>query len=98
MGRLAAIKNGFLTNVLNPKASLFFLAVFSQVIRETTPAFVKLLYGIEMSLMTFVWFAFVSVVLSHKTIKKSFVRIQHRLERVMGAILVALGIRVALSK
>jgi threonine/homoserine/homoserine lactone efflux protein len=30
------IKTGFLTNILNPKASLFFLAVFSQVVSPET--------------------------------------------------------------
>ncbi len=98
MGKWAAIKTGFLTNVLNPKATLFFLAVFTQVIHTTTPAIVKVLYGVEMSAMTFIWFSFVAVVLSHSKIKEKFTKIQHHVERGMGAVLIALGLKVAFSR
>lgn len=98
MGRLAGIKNGFLTNALNPKATLFFLALFTQVIHTTTPLLVKVLYGIEMSTMTFVWFSLVAIVLSHDKVKKPFASVQHYVERLMGVALIALGLKVALSK
>jgi len=98
MGKWASVKNGFLTNALNPKATLFFLALFTQVIHTSTPLGIKILYGAEMSTMTFVWFAFVAVVLSHQKIKKPFVKVQHYVERTMGAVLILLGIKVALSK
>lgn len=97
LSTIAAIKTGFLTNVLNPKATLFFLALFTQVIHVTTPVVVKILYGLEMSTMTFVWFSLVALILSHQKIKQRFTRVQHYAERFMGAILVALGIKVALS-
>ncbi len=92
-----AIKTGFLTNLLNPKVTLFFLALFSQVIHTTTPLYAKILYGAEMALMTFVWFSFVATVLSHQKIKKPFVKIQHYVERTMGGILIALGLKIALG-
>ena len=93
----AAVKMGFLTNVLNPKATLFFLALFTQVITPTTPFIVKGLMSIEMVVATVIWFSLVAVLLSHRKIKQSFVRIQHKAERVFGVLLVALGIKVALS-
>ncbi|MSU55580.1 MAG: LysE family translocator [Candidatus Taylorbacteria bacterium] len=94
---IKAIRMGFLTNALNPKATLFFLALFTQIISPTTPKFIQVLYGLEMSLMTFAWFTFVSVVLSNHRIKSRFVPLQHYFERFFGATLVALGIKVALS-
>jgi len=97
MKNLAAVKMGFLTNVLNPKATLFFFALFTQVINQTTPKIIQVGYGLEMSLMTFAWFSFVAIVLSHKSIKERFGSIQHYLEKAFGAILIALGIKVALS-
>ena len=93
----AAVRMGFLTNVLNPKASLFFFALFTQVIDPHTPKAIQLLYGLEMALMTFAWFAFVAIVFSHKLIKAGFTSVQHHLERVFGVILIALGVKVALS-
>lgn len=94
----SAIRVGFLTNVLNPKATLFFLALFTQVIHQTTPLWIQTLYGIEMSVMTAVWFSTVALILSHRIIKKRFTRVQHYVERAMGAVLIALGIKVALAR
>lgn len=98
MGRAAALKMGFLTNIFNPKVTLFFLALFTQVIYPQTPLIFKLGYGLEMSAMTFVWFGFVALVLSHNKIKSKFLNIQHYVERVTGVALIVLGLKVALSK
>lgn len=97
MSARAAVWMGFLTNVLNPKATLFFLALFTQVIDPATPLWVQVLYGAEMSIMTFVWFSIVAVLLSHKQIKARFTSVQHYVERSFGVVLIGLGIKVALS-
>lgn len=97
MDKFAAIKMGFLTNALNPKATLFFLSLFTQVIDPKTPFIVQLLYGIEMSIMTFAWFALLASVLSHHMIKAKFAAMHHKIEKVFGIILIALGIKIALS-
>ncbi|MBI4054143.1 MAG: LysE family transporter [Candidatus Doudnabacteria bacterium] len=97
LGAIAAIRIGFLTNVLNPKVTLFFLALFTQVISPDTPKVVQALYGLEMSTMTFVWFALVATLLSHRKVKERFSFMQHHLQRAFGAVLIALGIKVALS-
>lgn len=94
---LQAVRMGFLTNALNPKATLFFLALFTQVINPHTSIAVQALYGIEMSLMTMVYFSCVALLLSHARVQNRFARVQHILERVFGAVLIALGIKVALS-
>jgi RhtB (resistance to homoserine/threonine) family protein len=97
IGKLAAIRMGFLTNVLNPKATLFFLSLFTQVIGINTPKITQILYGVEMSVMTFLWFAFVAYILSHNLIQTKFILIQHYLERAFGVILIGLGIKVMTS-
>lgn len=98
MSGFEGVKNGFLTNVLNPKVTLFFLALFTQVIHQTTPLKIKILYGTEMSAMTFIWFSAVAIILSNNYIKKPFLKIQHYLERTMGTILIVLGLKVLFSK
>lgn len=97
MDKFAALKSGFLTNVLNPKVTLFFLSLFTQVIDPKTPLWIQVLYGLEMSLMTFLWFLFVATILSHKAIQEKFSSVHHHVERFFGAILIALGVKVALS-
>lgn len=97
MSTLAAIRLGFLTNALNPKATLFFLALFTQVINPETTSFIKMLYGIEMSAATFAWFSIVALLLTQQRINRVFSGIKHHLERVFGIVLIALGIKVALG-
>lgn len=97
LSKFAAIRAGFLTNLLNPKATLFFLALFTQVVSPKTPKLIQALYAFEMSLMTFVWFAFVAVTLSHNLVRAKFVKTQHWFERIFGVILIALGVKVAFT-
>src|SRR5581483_5729328 len=42
IGRLAAIKMGLLTNISNPKVTLFYFALFTQVIHPFTPVGIKM--------------------------------------------------------
>ena len=93
----ASLKIGFLTNALNPKATLFFLALFTQIIDPATPKVIQLAYGIEMMIITFVWFTLVSLFFSNSLIRSRTGKVQHYVERVTGAVLIALGIKVALS-
>ncbi|MDP3057741.1 MAG: LysE family transporter [bacterium] len=97
MDKFAAIKMGFLTNALNPKATLFFLSLFTQVISKETPLLIQVFYGLEMVTMTFIWFSIVASVLSHSLVQEKFASVHHRIEKFFGVILIALGIKVALS-
>lgn len=98
MSRAVAIRTGFLTNLLNPKVTLFFLALFTQIIRPATPLPAQALYGLTMVGLEFAWFALVAVVISQPVIKDRFLAISHWIERTTGVVLIALGIRVALSR
>ncbi len=97
MPRLRALKIGFLCNALNPKVTLFFLALFTQVINPATPMAVQLGYGLYMGLQTFVWFSLVGSVLSLRVLRKYVTAFQLWAERVMGAVLIALGLKIALG-
>ena len=93
--KLQAVRTGFITNVTNPKATLFFLSLFTLVIHPSTPLAIRLIIGGEMVLATMVWFAFVAAVVSHRLVRNRITRIQHRLEQVMGGILILFGLKVA---
>lgn len=94
---LQAMRMGFLTNALNPKATLFFLSLFTQVISSATPKPIQLGYGLEMCLATMAWFSFLATVLSHPRLQARIRGVQHRVEQAFGVILIGLGIKVALS-
>lgn len=92
-----ALRIGFLTNALNPKATLFFLSLFSVVINPATPLSVQAGYGLYMALATGVWFCALSLMLTQPRVRQGFTRFGHWSERLMGAALIALGIRLAFS-
>lgn len=98
LSALQALQNGFLTNLLNPKATMFFLAVFSQFITPETTAAVQVTYGLTCVIMTCLWFSLVAVVLTDKRIKAMFLNISKWIDRISGGILIALGVRLAMVR
>ena len=95
--RRAAFVTGFLTNALNPKATLFFVSLFSVVINPRTPVVVQGVYGVWMALATMGWFTLVSLFFSQERVRAAFLRCGHWFERARGVILLALGLRLALA-
>jgi len=87
----AAFRLGFLTNVLNPKATLFFVSVFSVVISPETPALVQGAYGIYMAIATTAWFSTVAVLFTLPRMRSLFARFGHWLDRLMGGVLLLLA-------
>ena len=94
----AAFVRGFVTNGLNPKATLFFLSLFTLVISPQTPLLVQAGYGLYLALATALWFCAVALLFSQARVRRGFVRLGHWFDRLMGAVLVGLGIKVAFSE
>ncbi len=94
----SAFWTGFLTNGLNPKATLFFFSLFAVVIDPKTPIWAQTGYGLYMSVATACWFIFVASLFGHKKVRLVFERMGHWFDRVMGAALIFLGIKIALIK
>lgn len=92
-----AFRLGFLTNALNPKATLFFVALFSVVINPGTPTDVQAFYGLYMAFATGLWFAVVALFFTLPRVRRVFSRFGHWLDRIMGGALLLLAGRLALS-
>jgi len=90
-----AFKQGFLTNALNPKAALFFLSIFSQVISRGTSVYIQALFGLEISLITGIWFLVLAVVFSHAYLQTKVIKAQKTFDRIFGGALIALGLKIA---
>lgn len=87
-----AFRQGFITNVLNPKATLFFLSLFTTLVDATTPLSMQSFYGVWMALVTASWFVFLSYILSSETVRRFFNQFGHWIDRVLGAFLIALAL------
>ena len=95
--RLQAFKMGFLTNVLNPKATLFFLSLFTFVIASSTPVHIVLIISAIVIATAFGWFSIVSIFLSQPRIQKAFLKYERFINYTLGGFLILLGIKIALT-
>ena len=91
-------RRSFIAIALNPKAWIYFSAVFSQFITPETPVQVLVLYGASDVFIETFWFAGLSVFLTYPLIQQRFLAFSHWIDRVCGAALAGLGIKMALSK
>lgn len=89
---------GLLTNLLNPKAMLFFLSLFTTLVSAHTAVSIKTLYVGAMSLILFVWFALVSLFFTTPAVRAGFYRLGQWFNRITGAALIFLAIRVAVTQ
>ncbi|MER7742317.1 LysE family translocator [Streptomyces sp. NPDC096538] len=87
---------GFLTNVLNPKAALFFLSVVPQFVHGTdSPARPILLLGVlDVLIGVVLWFALVTVAARLRTFLAR-PRVRHRWELTTGWLFIAMGLALA---
>jgi threonine/homoserine/homoserine lactone efflux protein len=93
-----AILSGFLNSLLNPKAMLFYVSLFSLMIPKDLSVFYKISLLFMIFIESFLWFGFVALVFSNKRIKCKFQSISHWIDRVTGAILITFGIKLFLTK
>lgn len=93
-----AFVSGFVTNGLNPKATLFFLSLFTLVINPHTPLVIQAGYGIYLACATAAWFSLVALLFSHSRVRSGFARMGHWFDRLMGVVLVGLAVRLVFSE
>jgi len=94
LSRSKAFMTGFMTNALNPKATIFFLAIFTTLVSPTTPMKVQFAYGIWMCSVNALWFMLVAVLFSRPIVRQQFLKMGKKFERVMGLILIALALKL----
>ena len=97
LSNFSAFKIGFITNALNPKTTIFFLSIFTQIVDIHTPLHIQLIYGAIISLAHLIWFSFVAFFLSHPILLKKFNRNKNLIEKVVGSFLIIFGLKVAMS-
>lgn len=82
---------GFWCNVLNPKATLYFLALFSVVISPQLPLGQLIFYGAVMMLVQLLWFSLVAVMLGAKAVQNKIATASLWIERGFGVIIAIFG-------
>lgn len=85
---------GLLITVLNPKALLFWLGVFSVIILPTTSLTLSLCIGAWIAVLSSSWFSLVALCVTQKAFNQFFIMHMQRIERVISIVLIAIALRV----
>lgn len=93
-----AFRQGFLCNVLNPKAPLIYIAFYSVVLPADTSTLVRALYGVEFMVVVGGWFTLLALGISHRLVKRVLGRMQRVLTRMLGGMMLYFGVRLALAE
>ncbi len=92
------IAMGFLCNALNPKAPIYFVALFTVVLSANLPASHLVIYGLWMMAIQLLWFSTVVLLLSRPAINSKFQHLGHWINRIMGATMLIIGVKMLTSK
>lgn len=93
----AAFRHGLLTNLLNPKVAVFFLALLPQFLPHTASTAQTLQLAALATAVSIGWFIVLATLVG--SLRRFFTagRVRRAMDAVMGTLLVGLGIRVAVQ-
>lgn len=85
---------GFICDVLNPKAPVYYVTLFTLVLSPDMPIQHMMIYAACIMSIHFSWFALVVVLLSTPSINRRFKQVSHWIDRVLGGTMVLIGVKV----
>lgn len=88
---------GFLSGISNPKNILFYLSLFSVVLTSDVGMGLKIGLGIWMTLLVFLWNAFIIFILSQEKVKSVFARCAYYVDKLAGTVLGLIGVQLMTS-
>ena len=86
-----AVQIGLITNVLNPKATLFFLSLFSTMLNPSVGKLTLITISILLVVTTILWFSLVALLISHRRFSTTLKRYEKTLQQVFGILLIGIG-------
>lgn len=92
-----AARDGLAISLFNPKILIFFLALFSQFVSDEKDTWGQVVIVLTPLIVDGVWFTFVAIVLSHPMILPSLKKNASLIDKLTGAVLLLLAIRVFLT-
>ncbi|MCF6767995.1 LysE family transporter [Thiotrichales bacterium 19S11-10] len=95
--KLSLYWEGFLTNLLNPKAILFFIAMFTLVPYQKFGLMFGFAILIELFIIVFLWFSILTYIVSYRKLKAKLDRYTSKIVKFTGVVLILLGIALILE-
>ena len=95
----SCFKQGFLTNILNPKVAVFFLTFLPQFVDPGSNTFLPfLIMGITYTVLSAIWFLLYVYLINQISAFMKKPKAQNIIEGITGTILIGFGIKLALEK
>jgi len=90
-----AFRRGALCNLTNPKSTMFFAGIFSAALPADAPVWVMAAAVVIVAVNAFAWNAAAALALSTRPAQAAYRRARQAIDRLCGAIMIALGLRLA---
>jgi len=95
----SCFRQGFLTNLLNPKVAVFFLTFLPQFLNQNHNTFIQLLVmGLTYLILTVIWFAFYIFLIDKISAFMKKPKTQRYIQGVTGIVLIGFGIKLAFER
>lgn len=94
----AAWWRGLLVGLTNPKTATFFATLFVTLLPAHAPAWVYISVVALVAAITALWLGLLATFFSVQGVRGAYLRIRRPVDALMGAALVALGLRLATSR
>ncbi|MED4727898.1 LysE family translocator [Aneurinibacillus migulanus] len=96
---LSAFRQGFLTNVLNPKVAVFFLTFLPQFLEPGSNTFLQfLIMGLTYAALTLIWFLMYVYLIHSINVWMKKPSVQRAIQGISGIVLLSFGIKLALER
>jgi len=89
-----SFRQGFITNIFNPKVTVFFLVLFTNIVSPETPIIIQSLYGLWLVLYTILWFMFVAWTFSRRPVLVWYETHGHYVDWGMGLFLTFIAVKL----
>lgn len=91
-------REGFWCNLLNPKAGLFFLSIFSQFMTPETPPALRWIYGAEVIAIVTAWFILLALFLSSVRVRNFYTGVARWIDGGVGVIFGGVGCSILVQE
>ena len=95
---LASLRIGLLTQLVNPKAAVFFGSIFLTFLPPALPGWVQAVVLANIFAVEFLWYLAVALLFSAGRVRAAYAGAKLWIDRIAGGCLAALGLRLALSE
>lgn len=97
-GGWTALRRGYVASITNPKAAAFFGSIFVVMLPAHAPTWVYAAAVALLAVLSAGWHCGMAVVFSVAPIQAGYRRAKAKIDAAIGAVLIALGVRLAFSK